>query len=106
MKKCRKFKSEKITEKTGKSKKPEFKPGNKPYLEYDGCILNANVPWIAIVRELMECGVTENEIADYAECPLETIADILENNYETLSFRAGARMLTLHSNHFPICYAN
>jgi hypothetical protein len=87
-----------------KSTKPEFKPGNKPYLEYDGVVLNANVPWNELVAELKNSGKTKSAIAKYAECELDVINQIEAKNFDNLCFRSGARIITLHSQQFPACY--
>jgi hypothetical protein len=79
-----------------KSRKPEFSPGDKPYLEYDGVVLNANVPWNALVDELIEQGCIEKSIAQYAECSLNVIKELKIKKYDNLCFRAGARIITLH----------
>lgn len=82
----------------------EFKPGSKPYLEFDGAMLNANVPWDELVLELNEHGCDNHEIAAYIECDTAIIMQIQAKNFKNLSFRAGARMITLHSKHYPDFY--
>ena len=78
-----------------------FKPGKTPHCEFDGAVLNANVPWNELVAELIARGKTEQQIADYAECDLSVIQAIQNNNYENLWFRTGARIITLHTNYRP-----
>lgn len=84
---------------------PEFKPGDKPYCEYDGAVLNANVPWNELVEELLQKGFTLKEVAEYAECPLETLIELQASQFDKLSFRSGARIVTMHCQHRPECYA-
>lgn len=84
---------------------PEFKPGNKPHLEYDGVLLNANVPWNELVDELVERGFTLLQVSDYAECSLDTVKELQESVFDNLSFRAGARIATMHYQHRPEFYA-
>ncbi len=87
-----------------KSKSLEFKPGNKPYYEYDGVVLNANVPWNELIVELVEARVSVVKIATYAQCSIATIIQLTKYNFENLSFRSGARIVTLHSIHRPEFY--
>jgi hypothetical protein len=82
----------------------EFKPGNKSYLEYDGTVLNANVLWNELVNELIEKNCSTQSIAEYAECDHDVIMNILAGDFSTLSFRAGARIVTLHAGAYPDCY--
>jgi hypothetical protein len=84
--------------------KSDFKPGNKPYYEYNGTVLNANVPWDEVVLDLQEQGCPANKIAQYAECSLNVVKDILKKKYDGLCFRSCARLITLHSNHCPQVY--
>src|SRR3989338_1665190 len=86
-------------------KGPEFKPGNKPYTAFGNEMLNANVAWDELVRELMDAGKTKQEIADYAECPVNIIYKIMNRDFEGLFFRAGARIITMHSRAYPTKYA-
>jgi hypothetical protein len=86
----------------------DFKPGDKPYYEYDGMILNANVPWNELVQELVQelliNGYSELNVAKYSGRTLRVIKDVLNKSYDGLCFRAGARIITLHSRIFPACY--
>lgn len=81
---------------TPKQCEPEFKPGDKPFLEYDGTVLNANVPWDELVSELEASGCTAKDIAQYAECELSVIHEISKKIYDNLCFRSGARIVTMH----------
>ena len=87
-----------------KNSLPEFKPGDKPYLEYDGVILNANVPWNEIVTDIKEKHYSLSTIAAIAEATLGTLKAVLKQNYDSLPFRSGARLLTLHNRLYPQCY--
>jgi len=73
-----------------------FKPGKTAHCEFEGTVLNANVAWNELVSDLLERGISEQEIADYAECDLSVIKDIQAESYESLWFRAGAKISTLH----------
>jgi hypothetical protein len=99
-----KKKLRKKNDKTTESAIPEFKPGNKPYCKYDGSVLNANVPWCEVVQELKQRGFTQTQIAQYAECGLQVIKEVLSKKYGKLCFRAGARIITMHSNYYPHAY--
>ena len=88
-----------------KKLEPEFKPGGRPYLEYDGSLLNGNVPWNELVCELFERGFSALQVADYAECSLETIAELQQSVFGNLSFRSGARIVTMHYQHRPEFYS-
>jgi DNA-binding NarL/FixJ family response regulator len=87
-----------------KSNKPEFKPGNKPYLEYDGCVLNANVPWDELLSDLIASGFTYKMIAKEIGTKIKTLKAVKTKDFENLSFRAGARMITMHSEARPQHY--
>ena len=85
---------------------PEFKPGSQPHYEYDGDILNANVPWNELVDELTQAGYSLKQIATQAECPLATIKEVKNSIFEHLPFRSGARIVTMHYTAQPECYAD
>jgi lambda repressor-like predicted transcriptional regulator len=87
-----------------KKAKPEFKPGDKPYLEYDGVTLNANVPWHEIVTEIKEKNYSLSAIAAVAGTTLSALKEVLKQNFDVLSFRAGARLITLHYQLYASCY--
>ncbi len=75
---------------------PEFKPGNEPHFEYDGLVLNGNVPWSEVLQTLLDKGITIKNIAIYAGCSQKVIHNALQKNYVGLCFRSGARILTFH----------
>lgn len=106
MAKKRKLKKVVDESKTSTNEKPDFKPGDKPYYEYDGVILNANVAWDEVVLELQEAGKSVESIAAYAECDASIITNILEKKYDGLTFRAGARLLTMHCGAYPEDYSD
>jgi lambda repressor-like predicted transcriptional regulator len=81
---------------------PEFKPGNEPHLEYDGTVLNANVPWHEVVSQIMAEGITATAIAEEAGLSLQTINNILKEDYHGLYFKAGARLITIQ---YRVCLA-
>jgi DNA-binding NarL/FixJ family response regulator len=85
-------------------KHPEFKPGDKSYTQYGNEFLNKDVHWSEVVMELLQIGETKKHIAEYAECSESTISNILKQQYEQLTFRAGARIITLHYNQCPAHY--
>ena len=77
--------------------KPDFKPGNKPYLVFGNEVLNNNIPWSEVLNDLVS--KAELAIADIA-ARLETTREVLENLLKTgecgLGFKQGARLLTIH----------
>jgi hypothetical protein len=90
-------------------KKPfikQFKPGNKPYLEFDGTILNANVPWNEVVNDILKAGVSSAEISIETHLLPHVIGEILEGNYDGLCFKAGAMLITLHCRYRQELYLN
>jgi hypothetical protein len=89
-----------------KSTKPEFKPGKKPYLEYDGVVLNTNVPWDELLGDLIASGFSHEVIATEIGTELEILKNIEAKDFENLSFRAGARMITMHSEAHPENYCD
>ena len=78
-----------------------FEPGNMPSLEYNGVFLNANVPWHELIYDLNKVHCTKKQIAEYIECSILIVDELLKCNYSHLSFRAGARLVTLHVRYFP-----
>lgn len=84
--------------------KPEFKPGDTPYYKYDGILLNANVPWSELVKDIEVCGYSLQNIADNAECELSVIQEVLEKNYDHLNFRTGTRIVTMYYAKNPHMY--
>ena len=88
-----------------KAKAAEFKPGDTPYLEYDGQILNKDVPWKELVRDLLDNGHSITQIAVDIECPIRVVNQILVGNYDNLPFRNGARLVTRHCLDCPQHYS-
>lgn len=86
--------------------KPEFKPGDKPYCEFDGVLLNANVPWHELIADLKDKGCTIDDIAERIACPLEVLEQAQEKQYNNLAFRAGASLVTMHYEYCRECYAD
>ena len=74
----------------------EFKSGNTPYLQYGNEILNNNVPWDELVQAILDKGQTIKQIANYAETEINIIENVLQQSYQGLTFRAGARIVALH----------
>jgi hypothetical protein len=98
-----KKKDDKNSKGTGK-KSVEFKPGNKPYCHFGKEILNKDVPWVEIIIEILDKGYNLNQIADYAETAFTSLREVVRSNYDALSFRAGARIITLHCSLYPEIY--
>jgi hypothetical protein len=88
-----------------KSEPPEFKPADKPYLEYDGVILNANVPWHEVIADIVLQQYSLVDIAVFIEADIKTLEEVLKQNFDVLSFRAGARLITLHYRLCSACYS-
>jgi hypothetical protein len=101
-KKCvRKDKETKI-----KSKQPEFKPGNKPYCQFGKEILNKNVPWDKVLSEIVVKGYSPQAVALQIGTKLSILKQIEKKHFDKLSFRAGARMLSIHYRVSPECYSD
>jgi hypothetical protein len=83
---------------------PEFKPGDKPYCQFGKEVLNQNVPWDEILSEISMKGYPHHAIALEIGTELETLQYIEENFFDKLSFRAGARMISMHYRVSPECY--
>ncbi len=78
--------------------KPEFKPGNTPYLQFGNELLNGDVNWQITLMELLL--YTDYTIATLAVC-LEVDEVVLVNLMRDadevgFGFKTGARMLTMH----------
>lgn len=88
---------------TGK-KSVKFKPGDKPYCYFGKEILNKNVPWLEIILEILKKGYTLYQLAKLIGVDFKILRQVVQLNYGCLPFRAGARILTLHSQLLPMNY--
>lgn len=91
--------------KTTTRRVPEFKPGNKPYAYFGKEILNKDVPWHEIVNEILLCDVSKQQIADEIGVELQVVKNVLQQNTEGLTFKAGTRLITIHCRHYSAQYA-
>ena len=78
------------------SAQPEFKPGNTPFLKYGNEMLNADVEWDQVTRDILSSGCTITSLAEEMELPNDSIQEILNRNYHRLTFKLGARLLRIH----------
>lgn len=81
----------------GERNPPAFKPGNTPHMQYGNEIINANVPWNEVINELCSSGLSMTEIAAHLDVELSVVQAATTRNYSRLSFKAGARLLTIHA---------
>ena len=90
-------------EPTSTTKQPTFKPGDTPYTQYGNETLNANVLWYQIVEEILAHYPQEQLVAETGLVPAN-ITKIRNQNYRRLNFRAGAKLLAIHSRFYPEKY--
>lgn len=83
---------------------PEFKPGNKPHCQFGNEVLNQNVPWDVVLNDIEEKGYSLVTIASIAETTLDTLQNVLKQQFDDLSFRSGARIIGLHYRVCPSAY--
>jgi hypothetical protein len=87
---------------------PEFKPGEESFCRFGKEFLNKNVPWHEVVADLVDRNYSLIAIAAFAQTQLSVIQEVGQRNFSTLSFRAGARLITLHyrlcPEHYPELY--
>ena len=82
---------------------PEFKPGKTPHTQYGNQILNGNVPWSEIIEEIQAHYTQERLVAETGVSPA-TLRKISQENYSSLDFRTGARILGVHCLLYPKQY--
>ena len=81
-----------------------FRPGNKPSLDYCGEQLNAKVAWKQVLKDLFKNGMDKLSIKQYSGINEKILIAISLNEYDRLSFKQGARLLSLHSQFYPEYY--
>lgn len=81
-----------------------FKPGATPHLQYGKEILNAGVKWDEMVLEIMNKGDSAQLIAAKINVGLAVVMDILRCDYSGLTFKAGAKLCSLHCGLYPEKY--
>jgi lambda repressor-like predicted transcriptional regulator len=87
---------------------PEFKPGEKSFCRFGKEFLNKDVPWHRVVADIKEHNYSLSAIAVFAGTRLEVIQQVLQKNFNELSFRVGAKLISLHfqlcPEHYPEVY--
>lgn len=87
------------------AKKPEFKPGNKPYLVFGNEILNNNIPWSEVLRDLVsKAKLTVSDLAMRLETTIGVLETLLKTGECNLGFKQAARLLTIHDKYFPCSF--
>jgi hypothetical protein len=80
-----------------KSREPEFKPGDTPWCEYGNEVLNGNVDWVEIVKQVLMRGYNKKSLAQRLELAVKHIETILNGDLSPLNFKRGARLLAIES---------
>ena len=80
---------------------PEFKPGNTPETKFGDEMLNANVPWHEIVRQILTRNYTIGRLSEEVKTSIAALNKILREDFSELNFRTGARILGVHCLLFP-----
>ena len=84
---------------------PEFKSGNTPHTRLGDETLNGNINWCNIVNDIIPAHYTQVQLITESGLSANQLQNITNKNYNELSFRAGARLLTVHSRFYPEQYA-
>jgi hypothetical protein len=79
----------------------EFKPGDKSYTQFGSETLNANVPWCEVLQEILIKGYSIGQLAKEVETTEQNLFNVLQENYQSLNFRTGARILSIHYRLHP-----
>lgn len=98
-----KKKDDDLTKPTNKSE-PEFKPGNTPYCQFGDVVLNQDVPWNEVVIDIVNKNISMKKISHVTTLSLDTLCEILKQNYQHLDFKAGACLITLHYKYCSSLY--
>jgi lambda repressor-like predicted transcriptional regulator len=81
-------------------KYPEFKPGDKPYLQFGHVVLNNNFPWKDILDDVLNSsGMSIAALSVKLETTVSTLRNVVNGNNCPLSFKQGARLLTLQEQY-------
>ena len=81
--------------------KPEFKPGNKPYLKFGNEILNDNLPWADILNEVLtKSGLNLSQIAGKLNTSINNLNNIVNGNACPLTLKQGAILLSLQNKYY------
>jgi hypothetical protein len=84
--------------------KPEFKPGNKPYCKFGNEMLNYNMPWKDILDEVLaSSGMSLSSLSVKLENTVSNLGNVVNGNDCPLTFKQGARLLTLQERYKYSC---
>ena len=78
--------------------RPQFKPGRTPECVFGDHILNHDVDWLKIIQQIVvakKC--TLSVLSQDIEVDQTVLEDILNKDFTLLSFKAGAKLLRVHS---------
>ncbi len=83
------------------SKKPPFKPGDKPYCFLGNELLNGNIDWKQTLIEVIYHGPHGfSRLADILEVSTQALTWLyLHGDFSCLTFKKGARLNTLHDRY-------
>jgi hypothetical protein len=84
---------------------PEFKPGEKPYTNFGNETLNGTIEWHSIVNDIIPAHYTQTQLVTESGLSANQLHRIINKDYDELTFRAGARLLMVHSRFYPEQYA-
>ena len=74
----------------------KFKTVNTPYYDLNGEILNNNIAWKEVLETILSNrNYNFAKLSRYLEVKQEVLNHILENNFSTLPFKAGAKLLAI-----------
>ena len=82
------------------SKTPIFKPGNSTSLKFGDEVLNGSIHWRNTLLELLRYSdYSLNNIMDLIDCSLNALLLVINRNDSSLlTFKQGARLLTMHAS--------
>lgn len=87
-----------------KISKSPFKPGDESSYRYKGEWFNAKIDWRLTLKDLVKIGYTIDEIISHTGVTTEQLRKVVFESCDTLTFKQGATILSLHEKYFPKKY--
>ena len=76
--------------------KPEFKPGNKPYLVFGNEVLNNNIPWSEVLNDILaKPDMSISKVAAELGTSINMLRSVVDGNSCPITFKQGAILLAM-----------
>jgi DNA-binding Xre family transcriptional regulator len=81
-----------------------FKPGNKPSYHFGNEVLNGNIPWLSVLKNIMASRkFTVESLSQHLQIdPLALKKISNENDSSLINFKTGSRLLAIHDR---VCHS-